>query len=498
MKSAGATPVSGGTPRTGGARAARGSTTYAVAAFLQRGIGFVMLPIYVRAMPPAEYGQLAVVLTVAAAIGTLVSFGLETAIFRTWFQLANDRREQQRFVNTVGLFLLVVPISVTGLTVVTVGPLLAQGFSVPADAMALGLLGVAVRTVAFTLPMVLLRAQERLRPYLLVTGISVVADTALMVGFVVVLGAGVNGWLIATLISASVLLVTGLVVDGRRWSTTFEWRHLRFALAFGLPLLPHAFSHWALSLSDRAILGAFAPAADVGVYNLAYQLALPLSVLAVALHQGVMPLYAQASVEEERRHELAAVVTNQSFITLCLGLGAALIGPPFILLAMPETYARATEALPWISLGLTFFGLYLIPMDAISVMAGRTRWVWIATVFAAVANIGLNLWLVPRVGYVAAAVNTAIGYAVLLVAIFVLMLRTTLARIPYEWRRLGLGAFIALGAGALGMIAPPGADPTISLVVRGIILIITMFILWLIATRHRRVSGVVDLPSEET
>ena len=78
-----------------GARAARGSSTYAAAAFLQRGIGFLMLPIYTRALTLAEYGQLAVVLTVATAAGTLLPFGLETAIFRAWFQMAGNPRDRE-------------------------------------------------------------------------------------------------------------------------------------------------------------------------------------------------------------------------------------------------------------------------------------------------------------------------------------------------------------------------------------------------------------------
>jgi O-antigen/teichoic acid export membrane protein len=468
-----------------GARAARGSSTYAAAAFLQRGIGFLMLPIYTRALTPAEYGQLAVVLTVATAAGTLLSFGLETAIFRTWFQMAGNPRDRERFVNTVGLFLLVVPGVITLVLIVTLGPTIGAAFSVPAGTLAIGLAAIVVGTVATTLPMALVRAQERLRAYLLLTAIFVVSDTALMVWLVVLVPGGIYGWLIATLASYAVLLVAGLLVLGHRWTGSFEWRHLRFALAFGLPLLPHAISHWALSLSDRAVLGAFVSPNEVGVYNLAYQLALPISILTVALHQGVMPLYAHASAEASVRRELSLVVTNQIFVTVYLGLGAALLGPPFVLIVMPAAYAQAADALPWIGWGLTAFGLYLIPMDAITVMAGRTRWVWIATVVAAAANISLNLLLVPRYGMLAAAWDTAIAYLVLLVAIYGYMLRVTESRVSYEWTRILLGTGTIVASLALGIIVTPGGSPEAAFAIRSLILVVALIVMWRIARWHR-------------
>lgn len=475
----------------GAARAARGSAAFTAAAFIQRGIGFLMLPIYTRALPPAEFGQLAVVLMVSAAIGTLVSFGLETAVFRAWFQLAPDVQQRRRFVNTVGLFLLVAPLAVTLLAALTVITPLADAFAVPADAMVLGILGVAVKTIATSLPMVLLRAQERLRAYLALTALSVGADTILMVGLVVIFDAGVHGWLLATFLSSVLLLVAGLVLEGHRWSTAFDWRHLRNALAFGLPLLPHAFSHWALSLSDRAILGAYVAPAHVGIYNLAYQLGLPVTVLAVALHQGVMPLYGQASIDDRQRQALAAVVTNQVFITGFLGLGAALLGPPVILLVMPPDYAAAADVIPWIALGLTFFGLYLIPVDAIAVMAGRTRWIWVATALAAATNVTLNLLLVPRFGVYAAAVNTAAGYAVLLAAVYVLMVRTVRPGISYEWARIGLGAAVATATAAFAMMAgPPETNAAMQFVIRAVALVVALAVLWRIAVSHRSSTAV--------
>jgi O-antigen/teichoic acid export membrane protein len=452
---------------------ARGSAAYAGAAVAQRAVGLLLLPVYARTIAPAEYGQLAVINTIAAALTTLLAVGLEAALFRTYIRLRDEPLEQERFVNAVGLFLLVFPaVAVALITAVVLGPL-SSFFQVPALPMALGLVGVAVTVSANILPMVLLRAEERLGDYLRLTGAFVLVNTGLMVALVVILRMGIVGWLIAGLAASVVQLVGGLALLGHRWSLNIRWHYLVAALAFGLPLVPHAFSHWALSLSDRAILGAFVNQGQIGIYNLAYQLGLPLSVLTIALHQGIMPIYAHASVDDRHRRELGPLVTQQALVTLLLGFGAAILGPPVVRLVMPASYAAAADVLPWIALGYTLFGMYLIPMDAVSLMAGKTRWAWTATAVAAAVNVGLNLLFVPRYGITAAAINTAIAYGVLLLAIYVYLVRVQDRPIPYEWVRLAIGTTAAVIAAACAILfAPLEGGLLVSLGVRTAITIV--------------------------
>ena len=470
-----------------GARVARGSAAYAGAAVAQRAVGLVLLPLYARVLGPTAYGQLAIIITIAAALTTVLSFGLETALFRTYVRLRDQPREQSQFVNAVGLFLLVVPTASVGLLLLVALHPISSFFRVDPLPMAVGMASVALSVSATVLPMVLLRADERLTAYLVLSAATVVTNTALMVGLVVIGGMGVVGWLLASAGAAGVQLLIGLALLGHRWSLTVDWRHLGAALAFGLPLVPHAFSHWALTLSDRAVLGAFVSQAQIGVYNFGYQLGLPLSVLTIALHQGIMPIYAQASMDERHRRDLGPLVTQQVLVTLLLGFGAAALGPPIVLAIMPSSFSAAAEVLPWIVLGYTFFGLYLIPMDAVSVMAGKTRWAWVATSVAAALNVALNLLFVPRYGIMASAVSTAVSYAALLLGICIYLVRVQSHPIPYEWRRMGYGAAAALIACAILFL--PTGPLLVSLVVRVLVCLALLGVFLSIGFRTHRSGG---------
>lgn len=443
---------------TGFARSLRGSGTYAFAVLVQRGIGFLLLPLYTRVLSPDEYGQLALVLTVSAGVSTLLSFGLETAVFRTYILLHDTPERRQSFVNSVGLLAMFGPAALAAIFVVALGQPFAELLDVSWMAIALGVATAAVTVTATVLPFAVLRAQERLRKYLELTGIQVVANTTLTIAFVVVLGWGVAGWLLASLIAITVTLGVGLVMLGHRWTLTVERSYLITTLAFGLPLLPHAAAHWGLSLSDRLVLGAFASPGEVGLYQLAYQFAIPVSTLGIAMTRGTAPLYAHAARSAADRVELAGVIVHHVLIIGLAGMATAVLGPPIIDLLMPPDFAEAGAYVPWLVVGTVLFALYFVPMNIIAILAGRTRYVWIATVVAAAVNIGLNLLTVPRYGATATAINSAVGYAVLLVGVLLFM-RGLSERVDLDWGRMGIGLGIVATVAVCGILITRDMQP---------------------------------------
>ena len=168
-------------PASSSARVLRGSIAYTVATLAQRAIGLLLLPIYVRVVGPAEYGQLAIAVTISSAAATVLSFGLETAVFRTYIHLSSEPERRERFVNTLGIFLIVAPaLSVALIAAVLLVPI-SSFFTIRPEAFGLALAGVAVTVPATILPMAILRAQERLADYLRVSVITVVAHTVLMI-----------------------------------------------------------------------------------------------------------------------------------------------------------------------------------------------------------------------------------------------------------------------------------------------------------------------------
>ena len=125
------------------------------------------------------------------------------------------------------------------------------------------------------------------------------------------------------------------------------------------------------------------------------------------------------------------------------------------LLLAPQFYG-AYRALPWLALGWSLYGLYLVLL----VIAGRARVTTRNLPAAAaglVANVVLLLLLVPASGAglgIAGAGIALCGAYVVMLVVFHLLTRT-LFRVDFEWRRLALLAAILAGVSVSGELLLP-------------------------------------------
>ena len=456
-------------------RVIHGTMTFALASVLQRAAPLLLLPLFAQILTPDEFGQIGVILTLTAALSTIAGLGLETAVFRGYLRAASDPSAIRPFINTVGAFGILTPTLMAVAVVVLLGPWLSDVFDLPIGTLFLGAVAAAANASATAVPLAILRAQEQLRTYLALTSVQVIVTAGLTVLFVAVFDLGVLGWMLASAAAALLLLVRGIASMKHRWTRELDLTLLGTVLAFGLPLMPHALAHWGLAVSDRAILGAQLPSGVVGGYYVAYLFVLPISLVSIALSQAMQPLYATAA-SGEAREGLSRFVTVQVAAILFSGAAVATLGPALVELMLPSGYGVAAEFIPWLAAGASLFGLYLIPMSAVALLAGHTARIWVITVIAAATNIGLNLIFVPRFGAMSAAVNTTIGYGVLLLGVFVLMMRVARPPIPYERGRiLASAALIAVITGVAAIISPPSAGLAFAL--RGTLLLVLAILL---------------------
>jgi O-antigen/teichoic acid export membrane protein len=121
------------------------------------------------------------------------------------------------------------------------------------------------------------------------------------------------------------------------------------------------------------------------------------------------------------------------------------------IMASPAFWPAYT-VVPWVVGGYFLRFLYFFPVNHLF-FRRETRWVPLATLAAGAANIGLNLALVPRFGYQAAAVNTFLGFGLLLAIVAAVGLRRY--RVAYEYGRLARVLAIALALFALGWFLGP-------------------------------------------
>jgi O-antigen/teichoic acid export membrane protein len=401
----------------------------------QRAITFLLLPVFTGVLSPAEYGRLSIALSANAVAIVVFAFGMEMAIFRAVVHLADDAEARSRFVRSIWTFLLIVPL--VGAIVVTAValPFLATSPVLGAGELGLAMLAAALYVSATTLPLALLRADRRLRDFVAVNSVATVTTVGLTLILVVVVRAGVTGWLVGVSAGAVATLIAAMTIVPYRRPRPFDRSVVRDTLYRSLPVMPHFMAMWSLQMADRVLLAVLVTTSAVGIYSLASNAATALLVLLIGINQAFMPAYAQAGKLGSSTTNLHSIIKIQVAIISLLSLACAVLAPVAINVFLDARYRPAAGLTPWIVLGYGFIGLYSIPMNGVSLTHGRSRRIWVVSIAAAATNLSLIYAFVPLIGLEAAAIASAVGYGVLLLGVCLYSVQTR-STISYPWKSM--------------------------------------------------------------
>jgi O-antigen/teichoic acid export membrane protein len=478
------TDVPAGTDSNGGPKGVRspGKTilgpgaVFAGMTALGRAILFLLLPVFTHVLTPDEYGQLSILLSIYAVSIIVFALGTDTAIFRNVVHLEEDREESQRYVANVWTFLIVAPLVAAVVISAIAAPFLAGSSLFSATDFALTMLWSALYVAACTLPLAVLRAENRLADFVRLTLVNALITPALIVIALVVFDAGVEGWLIASILGAVLTLVVALRVLPYSRPNSLDRRLLRDVLGNSLPLMPHFLSMWSLNLADRLVVASIVSVGAVGVYSLGANTALPVLVILVGINQALMVDYARAgkaasaTARAEALRGVRRIIELQVACIAALSLACALIMPVAINLFINVDFREAAYLAPWFVLGYGLLGLEAIPINGITLTHGHTRWVWLASATAAAVNVAGIYLFTPTYGLEAAAIATAVGFGVLLLLVEGYAWRIN-AHLDYPWRTIVLLAVIAVVAYFLGATLVD-SDSYTDLVLRGVVAVI--------------------------
>ena len=429
------------------------SAAFMVGTFLRRGAVFLLIPLYTAFLKPDAYAILAFVEVIISLTRIVFTLGLDTAAFRFYFAYETTD-ERRSFYTSIWLFQLGISALMTlVLTVVGKGLFGALIQNIPFDPYIRLALWIAFFRAGFEfIAMELFRAKGAARTYvwfsLAAFGVTVGWQIYMLAGLRAGVDGAVRGMLWAAVIMAALYAVAIIRECGPRPS----FRFVLPALRYSLPLVPHFLAHWILSLSDRWILERNVSLADLGVYSLGDQIRQGYNVIPWSANSAIMPAFGRASRDHEQRAMLPRLVTYYILGIGGAGLAVVLFTPLALPLIAPPEYGRAAAVVPWLILGAVFYGAYFMPMNVLAQTLGVTSTVSAVTLLAGGVNIGLNLLLVPRFGIMAAAVNTALAYGLLLV----LMQRRAHARLPlaYEAARILKGGLALLAVYGLSVLVP--------------------------------------------
>ena len=444
-------------------RLATTGAAYTAASILSKVIAVALLPLYTRYLTTADYGAAEILFAAVVAASIIVRLGLIEAILRFYYK--DDEDPAQVVAGSfAGLFWL----STLGALVLLpfAGPiseaLLPEPEKLGASAPALvriAIGGLWVLTM-WEFMLTLFRLEERARAYFLTTILNVLVSIGLTVVLVVGLDEGARGLLVGSYAAGAVFVLALIALQWRRLSLRLDRGLMRRLFHFGLPTMPAEVSLYLLNFVDRLIIVRSLGLAEAGLYSLAVKFAQAVNVLVRGFQLAWPPLAYSIRDDDEARRAYAVVVTL--FVAGCAWVVAGMwLFSRWIVraLAAPKFF-DSYEAIGLIATAVTLYALYLV-LVVILGRTGRTKFNFPAAIGGLVANVVLNLLLVPPLGIVGAGLALVASYVVVLGLMYVFTQR--LFPVPYEWGRLlrvtltvaalvGIAELLVPTSGALGLL----------------------------------------------
>lgn len=410
-------------------------TKYLPAQIIPGFVGFITIPIVTHLFLPREYGNYVLVMAVVSVFSTIVGW-LSISIIRFYPAYERDGKLDEFYANIIKLTAVsILVISLAFLSIL----LFTKSYISPKlyPLMWIGIL-VFILTSGFGVLQHFLRAKRQVDWY---SGLAIwksVMTLAFGVLLIIAFHFGIKGLLWGSVLSLA--LAFPLLWRKAIGKVYLGSRGVSFSLTSGMakysfPLVVVNLAAWILSLSDRYILEFFRGAKEVGIYSASYGVS-EKSILLLAtlfmLASGPIGINIWEKEGRERSQEFASKLTRY-YLIICLPavVGLSVLAKPLIGILTAQEYHEGYRIIPLVALGAFFLGLQH-RFQVGPVFYKRTDFIMFSIIAAGLLNLGLNFLLVPRYGYLAAALTTLISYVFLLLLMIVTSRRLFIWKFPFK------------------------------------------------------------------
>lgn len=413
-------------------------------------VAIIAIPIITRLFPPADFGIYVLVMATVYILVTITGW-LSMSIIRFYPAYERDNKLNEFRSSVVKLLF----ISVAVLAIVFLGILFLFKSHISTQLYHLMLIGTLLFTLmaSFQVFQHFLRARRQLGWYNGLYIWSIAAGLGIGIAFVMGLHYGVEGLLWGAILSLGVTLplLWKVVVGGTPLRTKLiSGRLAREMAKYGFPLVVGNLAAWILSLSDRYVLGFFRGAQEVGIYSASYAVAeysilLVVSLFMYAAGPIVMSIWEKDGVEKSREF-ISKIARYYLIICLPAAMGLSVLAKPAIGVLTAAGYHEGYRIVALVAFGVFLLGLQHRFQLGLAFYK-KTYLIMIAIVVSGLLNLGLNFLLIPKYGYMAAAVTTLVSYAFLLTMMIFVSRRYFVWDFPFK--TLGRAACASAVMGAI-------------------------------------------------
>lgn len=394
-------------------------------------LSVVLIPVYVRSFAVADLGRLELLLALAAASTALLTLGTDAAA-GYYFNKHDDQSARARVIGAA----LLIRVGIAALMVMLALPFSSQIASALIDSPdSWRLIAVALLLIPATAVLRgvadAFRFQRRPKAFLAVTVANVAVAAGVTIPGILVFEAGILAPLLGALLGA--VIGASIGIAKLQPIVPPQWQDMTRLIRYGYPLTGATIALLLTTYSDRFFVYGMLGAEDAGYYAVAIRFGGILGIVVTAFVTAWGP-FAFATARDPQ----AGTVFRRSLQYYLAGTSSAiLLGiavTPMILptITTPD-YLVAAPAVGLIAFAASAQGVYYISSTGVW-LAERTSLLTFTTAAGAVASPLIAVLMIPRYGFVGAALAAAAAQWLSAMVLFYVAQRVH--PLPYDMRSL--------------------------------------------------------------
>jgi len=382
---------------------------YTIANFFIKAISFFAIPIYTRLLTPSDYGILAVFNSAVGIFAIIYGLQMYGSVGRYYLEKKNDFSD---FLGT-NLIALVVIIVAEGAIFWIFKERIMKFFVLPIFLFPF-LIALSIVSFGFAMYGNLLVVKRNSSGYTLISVFKALSFFLLSVFLMYHMKSDrYLGNIYANLLVTIIVFGYSFYKLFPMVKFNFKMEHLKYSINYNLPAIPGALSGFILAFFDRIIINQLTNSASTGLYSLAYNISMVLSVIYGGLFAAWFPTFME-DMRDKKYNEIRILTSRFTDIVFFFALLIAIFSNEIIYLMAPTKYYAALHLIPIIVLGYVFLFIANVYGYFNSYRKEKIIVRSMNLIIVAAINIGLNYLLIPKYGYSVAAVTTTFSYLLLM------------------------------------------------------------------------------------
>lgn len=402
----------------------KNSFLYVLGDILNKSIPFFMLPILTRYLTPEDYGIISIFTVLVSMFAVFTGLSIHGAINVNYFKL--DKKELKVFIGNCILILNISTI-ILFFIIYLFYPFILEKLNIDIEWLFLSIV-LAFAQFLTTINLLLWTAEQKPKEYtiyqvsqtLVITSISII----LIIGF----GMNWEGHLIAVTIGTLLSSIVSFIFIIKRGYLIFKpnKKYIKDALKFGIPLIPHSLAGWIKTGSDRLILMSILGMTATGIYTVAYQMGMLITIITVAFNKAWTPylfkiLSTSPTIEDKKK--IVTFTYIYFLVILLLSLFSSYLLEYIIPYILGDKFIKSSVFIIYFFIANAFQGMYLMVTNYIFYVK-KTYILAYVTFTTAIIHIILLYFLIDKDGIVGAAEATLISSIITFILVWIVSIKS--------------------------------------------------------------------------